>query len=74
MKTVFIVNGSNSLVMIPENESERILLKGLTAQENVVSKLGESSVYGMTYGVDSVIICRESVLAKKENAEQEESM
>lgn len=74
MKSTFIVNGSNSLVLIPETDAERVLLKVLTSQQNIVSGLNETSVYGMTYGADSIIICTSGSSDKLSHGEKEKTV
>lgn len=58
MKTTFIMNGSTKLVLTPENEAEEVMLKSLTAQDNIVTGVGDGSHIALTYGSSSVIIMK----------------
>lgn len=55
MKYQFNVNGVVSLVLIPENELEKNLLKTLSVQSNEFKETSKSSPVGAQY-VDGTII------------------
>lgn len=55
MKYQFNVNGVVSLVLVPENELEKNLLKTLSVQSNEFKETSKSSPVGAQY-VDGTII------------------
>lgn len=65
MKYQFNVNGVVSLVLVPENELEKNLLKSLSVQNNEFKETSKSSPVGAQY-VDGTIIISGSHGAKAE--------
>ena len=65
MKYQFNVNGVVSLVLVPENELEKNLLKSLSVQSNEFKETTKSSSVGAQY-VDGTIIISGSHAAKTE--------
>jgi hypothetical protein len=65
MKYQFNVNGVVSLVLVPESELEKNLLKSLTVQANEFKEISKSSPVGAQY-VDGTIIISGSHGAKTE--------
>lgn len=65
MKYQFNVNGVVSLVLVPENELEKNLLKSLSVQANEFKETSKSSSVGAQYA-DGTIIISGSHAAKTE--------
>jgi hypothetical protein len=65
MKYQFNVNGVVSLVLVPENELEKNLLKSLSVQANEFKETTKSSSVGAQYA-DGTIIISGSHAAKTE--------
>ncbi len=56
MKYQFNVNGVISLVLVPENELEKNLLKSLSVQSNEFKETTKSSSVGAQYADGTIII------------------
>lgn len=56
MKYQFTVNGVISLILVPENDLEKHLIKSLSAQTNQFKEITKSSPIGAQYIDGSVII------------------
>jgi hypothetical protein len=56
MKYQFNVNGVVSLVLVPENELEKNLLKSLSVQANEFKETTKSSPVGAQYADGTIII------------------
>lgn len=56
MKYQFNVNGVVSLILVPENELEKNLLKSLSVQTNTFKETSKSSSVGAAYSDGTVII------------------
>jgi len=56
MKYQFNVNGVVSLVLVPENELEKNLLKSLSVQPNEFKEVSKSSPVGAQYSDGTIII------------------
>jgi hypothetical protein len=56
MKYQFNVNGVVSLVLVPENELEKNLLKSLSVQPNEFKEVSKSSSVGAQYSDGTIII------------------
>ena len=56
MKYQFTVNGVVSLILIPENDLEKHLIKTLSGQTNSFKEITKSSSVGAHYGDGSIII------------------
>ena len=56
MKYQFNVNGVVSLVLVPENELEKNLLKSLSVQANEFKETTKSSSVGAQYADGTIII------------------
>ena len=56
MKYQFNVNGVVSLVLVPENELEKNLLKSLSVQSNEFKETSKSSSVGAQYLDGTIII------------------
>ena len=56
MKYQFNVNGVVSLVLVPENELEKNLLKSLSVQANEFKETTKSSSIGAQYADGTIII------------------
>jgi hypothetical protein len=65
MKYQFNVNGVVSLVLVPENELEKNLLKSLSVQSNEFKETSKGSSVGAQYA-DGTIIISGSHAAKTE--------
>jgi len=65
MKYQFNVNGVVSLVLVPENELEKNLLKSLSVQANEFKETSKSSSVGAQY-LDGTIIISGTDAAKTE--------
>lgn len=65
MKYQFNVNGVVSLVLVPENELEKNLLKSLSVQTNEFKETSKGSSVGAQY-IDGTIIISGSHGAKTE--------
>lgn len=56
MKYQFTVNGVISLILIPENDLEKHLIKSLSTQTNQFKEITKSNSVGAHYGDGSIII------------------
>ena len=56
MKYQFTVNGVVSLILIPENDLEKNLIKALSGQTNTFKEITKSNPIGAHYDDGSIII------------------
>lgn len=56
MKFQFMVNGSVDLVLVPENDLEKSLLKSLTTQENQFKQVTKGTSVGAQFNDGTIII------------------
>lgn len=60
MKHQFVVNGTVSLILSPENDMEKSLLEAISAQNNSFKEVTKSSAIGAQYVDGTVVISQVS--------------